>query len=405
MSDDPSTSAVTTPISNTTAIAPINTGDQGDAAISPADALREAQLERRRFYLFSAVALLCLLAGVIAVGVFAGQSACSRASNVIWGVALAAGGAATAVGVLAGYLFGIPRAPNGGQGAYSVNTSLEQISDWVVKILVGLGLTQLREAPHGMVRLAEAFERAVSNVGLAECSAPCCSKAVALSGVGQFGAALVLYFAVYGFLLGYAHMRLYLAPAFSDSDKLLNRKMRRAHEAEQQAQKATVQAEEATLRAQEASQQEKEATQRAQEASQQEQEAAKRTQAYESVTKIMLDALYVTNGYERAISAADEFIAEHGDPSDAGFWLRYACGWGQKAAASTKDVPAFEYAKQKAFNAVQRMIELHGEGARAWARKYWDTDDRGPYAENDLAIFRGDAKFIALLGPAKTAAP
>lgn len=343
--------------------------DVVDYSVSHAEAQKE---ERRRFHLFSAVALLCLLAGVIAISVFAGQSSCSRVSNVIWGVAMAASAAAMAVGVLVGYLFGVPRAPNGGQAAtaYGVNTSLEQIADWVVKILVGLGLTQLREAPEGMVRLAKSFERAVANLTLADCPAACCSKATALSGVGQFGAALVLYFAVFGFLLGYAHMRLYLAPAFSDADKMLNKKMREAVKADQQAQKANVQAE-LTL---------------------------KRSQDLDSVTKVMLDALYEPGSYGRAIDGADQFLATHGDPKDAGFWLRYACAWGQKAKASSADPPTYERAKQKALAAVRRMIELNGDSARGWARNYWDTDATGPGAENDLVAFRNDSDFIALLG-------
>ena len=62
------------------------------------------------------------------------------------------------IGGLLGFLFGIPRTLQGdsaddsrrneGSGtesrlAYRPNTSLEQISDWLTKILVGVGLTQI----------------------------------------------------------------------------------------------------------------------------------------------------------------------------------------------------------------------------------------------------------------------
>ena len=60
--------------------------------------------------------------------------------------ALVAGGAFLAGGLL-GFLFGIPRslAVQEGvadQGGYQPNTNLEQISDWLTKILVGVGLVQ-----------------------------------------------------------------------------------------------------------------------------------------------------------------------------------------------------------------------------------------------------------------------
>src|SRR6266508_6277591 len=64
--------------------------------------------------------------------------------------ALVAGGAFVAGGLL-GFLFGIPRSLAGPEGsvdgaaaggAYRPNTNLEQISDWLTKILVGVGLVQ-----------------------------------------------------------------------------------------------------------------------------------------------------------------------------------------------------------------------------------------------------------------------
>lgn len=62
--------------------------------------------------------------------------------------------ASVMVGVLVGFLFGIPRAlqnagtggAEAGWGRYSTNTNLEQISDWLTKILVGVGLVELARA-------------------------------------------------------------------------------------------------------------------------------------------------------------------------------------------------------------------------------------------------------------------
>ena len=80
-------------------------------------------------------------------------------SSFTVGLLLAA--ASLSVGGLAGFLFGVPRSlqtpvlpPVGGDGRsqkqadeiaarYATNTNLEQISDWLTKILVGVGLTQI----------------------------------------------------------------------------------------------------------------------------------------------------------------------------------------------------------------------------------------------------------------------
>ncbi len=72
--------------------------------------------------------------------------------------------AAMAVGLLVGFVFGIPRAPSEPDGAktgaaaeakesgYAPNTNLEQISDWLTKIIVGVGLVEA-----GNIRDALAF--------------------------------------------------------------------------------------------------------------------------------------------------------------------------------------------------------------------------------------------------------
>src|SRR6267378_5479414 len=80
------------------------------------------------------------------------------------------------VGCLVGFLFGIPRtlqsdslAPTNVSGGgksnaqtsgyrQAVNTNLEQISDWLTKILVGVGLTQLQQIPTKLTGLAAYFQ-------------------------------------------------------------------------------------------------------------------------------------------------------------------------------------------------------------------------------------------------------
>lgn len=60
--------------------------------------------------------------------------------------------AASAVSGLIGFMFGVPKGPSGdveGQRANYVyfrpNTNLEQVSDWLTKIIVGVGLIEFRQ--------------------------------------------------------------------------------------------------------------------------------------------------------------------------------------------------------------------------------------------------------------------
>ena len=59
--------------------------------------------------------------------------------------------AASAVGGLTGFLFGVPKGPSDRDEQqrsgffYRPNTNLEQVSDWLTKIIVGVGLIQARE--------------------------------------------------------------------------------------------------------------------------------------------------------------------------------------------------------------------------------------------------------------------
>lgn len=124
------------------------------------------------------------------------------------------------VGTLIGFLFGIPRtlqsdSPKTANGQrddasrsyrQNVNTNLEQISDWLTKILVGVGLTQLREMPQRLMGLASYFQSGLNN-----------NPAVAL--------AVILNSMVFGFFAGYLLTRLFLASAFrlADPDFLSNR--------------------------------------------------------------------------------------------------------------------------------------------------------------------------------------
>ena len=83
---------------------------------------------------FPALGLIAVLVYGLAVG---------GAAVIAVGFMLA-GGAFT-IGALLGFLFGVPRALTGAtqEAGLRSNTNLEQISDWLTKILVGVGLVEI----------------------------------------------------------------------------------------------------------------------------------------------------------------------------------------------------------------------------------------------------------------------
>lgn len=171
------------------------------------------------------------------------------ASTVLYGVAsspdnaldaamalLFTAAAPFALGALTGFLFGIPKTLQGDSPAitvqqpttpptpptpgalatttplpggpnsqrqvvvtHQVNTNLEQISDWLTKILVGVGLTQLTQLPEAIQSVSEFLS---STMGT--CDDGYASPAV----IG----AILIYFSVAGFLTGYLVTRLVLGP-------------------------------------------------------------------------------------------------------------------------------------------------------------------------------------------------
>jgi hypothetical protein len=118
-----------------------------------------------------------------------------------------------ACGGLLGFLFGIPRAAAGDGNnpppryewqlqPYTANTNLEQISDWLTKIVVAIGLAQLAKIPGDYQSLATyvsaAFYPDVVSPSLA--------------------ALMLAYFGILGFLMTYLWTRLFLSGEFNKVD-------------------------------------------------------------------------------------------------------------------------------------------------------------------------------------------
>jgi hypothetical protein len=107
-------------------------------------------------------------------------------------------------GSLLGFLFGLPRAleraPAGAAappaGLLSTNTNLDQVSDWLTKVLVGLGLVELGKLSGGLNHLGAALAPSLGGEASAQ----------------SFAIALLVYSVVDGFLLGYLWTRIDLSP-------------------------------------------------------------------------------------------------------------------------------------------------------------------------------------------------
>lgn len=144
--------------------------------------------------------------------------------------------ACSLAGALIGFLFGIPKvlqgnqaeappappAAAGGQANTAnatadngyrpvVNTNLTEISDWLTKIIVGLGLVNLTKIPPYLRSLAQILSNALSD---------CKCEGVFLA----FAYSIIVTYFIFGFLAGYIVTRLYLAGALVSADRdLLSR--------------------------------------------------------------------------------------------------------------------------------------------------------------------------------------
>ena len=179
-----------------------------------------------------------MLVGLLTVVVYAAHTGgTSRYLSIVGTGVLLAGASAFGGGTL-GFLFGIPRTnqqredsqsveatPPGseketsGSGIrYSVNTNLEQISDWLTKILVGVTLTQITEIRAGLGTLTRFAAKGLGPPEQAQ----------------VFALALLLYFSALGFFFGYLWTRLFLTKALIEAERdvisSLSRKVQKASE-------------------------------------------------------------------------------------------------------------------------------------------------------------------------------
>lgn len=171
---------------------------------------------------------IVLAVGVLAIALYTVQFGWHLSLLRVFGIAVVGAGASLAAGFLLGFVFGIPRAaarsegsaptgpapnsiktvPTAGSHTFQANSNLVEISDWLTKIFVGVGLVELAQIPGKMKALASYFA-----AGLRQCQDNTDS---CIRSSEAFAMMILVFFGVCGFLLGYLWARLYLQKAFDE---------------------------------------------------------------------------------------------------------------------------------------------------------------------------------------------
>lgn len=186
-----------------------------------------------------------LLAGIFATCLFGLASGAKVGAGTTMGhylgllIALSISGGALAIGAMAGFLFGLPRALTSGEvrelarlnsssadaqdgdgsnaqssrsaaaartaqsiaGGFGANTNLERISDWLTTIIVGIGLANLQGLPKAVERFGEKTD------------------AYFAFGGNAFGIGAGFFFVIFGFLMSYISTRTKLMLIFTENER------------------------------------------------------------------------------------------------------------------------------------------------------------------------------------------
>lgn len=216
---------------------------------------------------------------------------------------------------------------------YSANTNLEQISDWLTKILVGITLTQFDNMAAWYRSAATALAPLLGTADSA--------RAATL--------ALMTYFMIWGFFISYLLTRLWMPKALSRSER------------EELVQSRQVE-HEAALRSLE-------------------------RQAY--------DLLYEPGGYTRAIELIEKYLSSPNALPSPWLWLYLAAAYGQRHADEIKNgnIDAANATKEKVIHAVQEALRLN-PGTKPILQQLYEGKSPG---EDDLVSLKGDPRLDELL--------
>jgi hypothetical protein len=335
------------------------------------------EVTRNGLLWWSLISLAFVLFGAIgsALNEDCAEARFSRFLDVFTSSALLAA-AAFSIGALLGFIFGIPRtlqqinpesvesrnnvssATNYRQG---VNTNLEQISDWLTKILVGVGLTQLTDIPKNIWILGSTFS--VSN------NIP-------------FTVALILNFLICGFFFGYLMTRLFLAGAFNAADnqngKTFVERIEKGNIFNQSGEFSKAAAEYvAALK-----------------------EIGPHTpkpQKRSTYEQIVLNSLYEEppEGFMKAIEYANRYISEEPSMPSGLIYAYLAAAYGQQyahAMSENRSATDLEQIRGKAFNAAKTALQTSPE-VKGLLRMLWDPNATKNKTDDDLEVFINDKEF------------
>lgn len=325
--------------------------------------------------------LLFWLVAALAAMVGYGWALQGRSPIEVISAGLLISAAAASPGILLGFLFGIPRSlqegnakpgdtQNGEASSLRVNTNLEQISDWLTKILVGVGLTQIGQFGPRIWKVAEAI-------------------APALGGSTSIALAVLINFVIWGFFVGYLLTRLFLASAFSYADN----KAGRLRTQERQAYQFTQRGAYTTA-----------ATQYAK-AMAQITPGTSPTQKQRIIEGLIYNSLYMPapDGFMQAQTVAQEYLSDSANAPSGRILAWLAAAYGQEfsyrlAEGQTADASPLRELREKTLVAVREALRLE-PGLKSVLRSLWDPNDGAKQSddENDLEAFASDPAFAALL--------
>jgi hypothetical protein len=219
---------------------------------------------------------------------------------------------------------------------YSANTNLEQISDWLTKIMIGIGLVEFKELSGLLWNTATTLAPMIG----ADASA----RPVALC--------LMMYSGLWGFFFAYLSTRLWLPKALTRAER------------EEEVQRRQVE----------------------------------REAELHSTERRAYDALYQKppGGYTRAIEAIETYHAKRDSLRSPWLWAYLAAAYGQKHADEKKENNAdgMTAAKDKAVAAVEEALRLGAETRPLLVALFRGADPN----ENDLASLQDDGRMKELLG-------
>ena len=293
----------------------------------------------------------------------------------------------SALGGFFGFLFGIPRTSQEGSGSppgqaagsagsasdrkgLGVNTNLEQISDWLTKIIVGVGLGELTRIPGKLVDLATFFKPGLND-----------NLSVSML--------LVLNFLIFGFFGSYLLTRMFLARAFSESDQA-------AAKLRDLVQAATVLAStkghSVALAA----------------ALGTAIDEVRPDTLKEDKRRIFEEFTYNTlyegppTGFQKVIQYGRRYLQEEPATPSARIWTNLAAAYGQQyrwESDHENKQEVRDQARNDALAAAKEAIRLEPK-MRSLLRMLWDPNDvtKVSAEENDLEAFYNDSEFKELLG-------